>query len=629
MKNAVLMFLLLGLVFSLSAVPRNLVVVEIATGTWCGYCPGAAMGAHDLLANGHAVAIIKNHNGDNYANTYSNARNSYYGVSGYPTAYFDGLNASVGGSATQSMYSNYLPKVNARLQVPSKYEISAVGNAQGNDYTVMVTVSKPEADTNTGVKLHAVLTQSNIPFNWGNQTTVDNVNRLMSPNQNGTNISLETGEQTTETLTFTMNSAWDVNNCEMVFFLQNNTSKEILQGVKYSLAELVGAYPVSHETINFPNQYVGGTTNFPIVIRNFGQTAATGTLAINNSVFSLSANTFNIPPAQSLTVNVGFTPTSDQVYNATLSINGNLYNHPEIEIPVTGTGFFNDPPVAEDVMIIGPPIVFLGITGSYTYTDPDGDAEGGTTLRWYRYVNDSPLLIVGQTEAFYQPQEEDLGLQLAFEVIPRDAHGMAGPAVVSNPTPPIEVVPPPRNLAATLEPPNTVVLTWERPMYFENRAFVGYRLYRDGLNISTITNANTLTFRDTYVQDGVHEYWICSLFNNPHLLSGPSNVATISINVDSDDHIAPPASVSFYPNPFKDSSAFEIQTKAMEEVSISIFNIKGQMQASWSQKADANGNIHSLWDGKDQAGKRLNSGVYYYKIESPNLKQTGKIIKIN
>ncbi len=87
MKKSLLIFLLLmGILSALLAVPRELVVVEIATGTWCGYCPGAAMGAHDLLQNGHAVAIVKNHNGDTFANTYSNARNSYYAITGYPTA---------------------------------------------------------------------------------------------------------------------------------------------------------------------------------------------------------------------------------------------------------------------------------------------------------------------------------------------------------------------------------------------------------------------------------------------------------------------------------------------------------------------------------------------------------------
>ncbi len=77
-------------------VPREMVALEIATGTWCTYCPGAAMGADDLLENGCFVAVMENHNGDPFANTYSNARNSYYGVPGYPTAIFDAVDAVIG-----------------------------------------------------------------------------------------------------------------------------------------------------------------------------------------------------------------------------------------------------------------------------------------------------------------------------------------------------------------------------------------------------------------------------------------------------------------------------------------------------------------------------------------------------
>ncbi|MDT8393913.1 MAG: hypothetical protein RQ761_08705 [Bacteroidales bacterium] len=93
MKKVFLTLIAVTLVAGLFAqqINRERVVVEIATGTWCQYCPGAAMGADDLVANGHDVAIIEYHNGDAFANAFSNHRNSYYSVSGYPTAHFDGV----------------------------------------------------------------------------------------------------------------------------------------------------------------------------------------------------------------------------------------------------------------------------------------------------------------------------------------------------------------------------------------------------------------------------------------------------------------------------------------------------------------------------------------------------------
>jgi hypothetical protein len=63
MKN---LFILTGLILLLTqafsqGVQRNQVVMEIGTGTWCTYCPGAANGAHDLLVNGCPQLLLRDH----------------------------------------------------------------------------------------------------------------------------------------------------------------------------------------------------------------------------------------------------------------------------------------------------------------------------------------------------------------------------------------------------------------------------------------------------------------------------------------------------------------------------------------------------------------------------------------
>ena len=626
MKNKALILLLLAAFTVLSALPRELVVVEIATGTWCGYCPGAAMGAHDLLNNGHDVAIVKNHNGDTYANTYSNARNSYYGVSGFPTAYFDGLNPTSGGSASSSMYSNYLPKVNARLSVPSHYTISASGAIDGTEMTVLVTVSKPEADTNTNVVLHSSLTQSNIPHNWGNQTTVENVNRLMSPNQNGTPINLGTGESTSVSLTFTLNSAWNLNDLELVLWLQNVSSKEILQGKKYAVPALTGAFPVSMDAVNFEDMYVNGVATQQLIFNNFSEVTVNATLAVDNPVFGASASTLSIPALQSAIVDVTFAPTAAQTYTGTMTVNGNFLNHPSISIPLSGTGFTNAAPTATEVNLIGPPVMHQILLGSYTFVDADANSEGESIMKWYRIVGGTPMEIAEANAISYPIVDEDLGYPLAFEITPVDQHGMAGAPVMSEPTLPIEALPAPANFQAVLNPPNNVILSWERPPHFDGeKGFVGYRIFRGGLNISTITNPNTLGFADTYVPDGTHEYWICSLFNNPMELSEPSNIVTVVVGGNSTDDpaISPAFNVSASPNPFTNSTSIQIKSAAHSNVNLKLFNLKGQQLHSWDLKADAAGNAIQNLDAMN-----MDSGVYFYRMESSGKTLTGKLIRI-
>ncbi len=246
---------------------RDMVILEIGTGTWCGYCPGAAMGADDLIENGHDVAVIENHNGDDYANQYSNARNSYYGITGYPTAVFGGMDYVVGGSATQSMYTTYLPFYEGREEIMTAFSLELFGGGVSrNEYNVTGTISKHAPAMNENVVFQLALTETNIPENWGGLNHVNFVTRLMTPDENGTAIDVINNDYIEINLSFTIDPAWDVANCELVYFLQDNDTKEILQGGKVMVNELlsVGINEELEEngiTINniFPNPTTGKT----------------------------------------------------------------------------------------------------------------------------------------------------------------------------------------------------------------------------------------------------------------------------------------------------------------------------------------------------------------------------------
>lgn len=239
------MALLFCFVFApLAAVPRELVVVELFTSVSCSGCPGAAMGVHDLITNGHPVAVIANHPNDPYTSPDAVGRFQYYGALSTPTAFFDGLNPANNSSSATSLYPVYLPRVNARLAVPSSFTISATGQADSLEFFTTVTIAKAEADTNSTVVLYAAVTESAIPYAWQNQSSLEYVNRRMVPDYHGTPVALNAlapGEQLSLDLDFVVKHDWIQENCEIIFWLQNEQSREILQARKYTLAELVAA----------------------------------------------------------------------------------------------------------------------------------------------------------------------------------------------------------------------------------------------------------------------------------------------------------------------------------------------------------------------------------------------------
>jgi PKD repeat protein len=238
-------------IFSVSAqqIDRNMVLLEITTGIWCPNCPAAARGAHDLHANGDPVAIIENHGPINYdfANTYSVARNSYYGNSSYPDAQFDGEWGSVlGGSYGGNMYSTYLSKVNQRMAIQTSFDIEILGSYSGNNYDIIVRVTKVADYSGTNLRVRLALTESNIQYNWQGMTELDFVNQLMVPDANGTSVTFTSiGQIIDVPLSFTFDNAWDIDECELVAFIQDDGTKEALNAATVMVTNLQPAVPIA------------------------------------------------------------------------------------------------------------------------------------------------------------------------------------------------------------------------------------------------------------------------------------------------------------------------------------------------------------------------------------------------
>lgn len=249
MKKLIFTFLTTFAIFSLFAqIDREIVIIEVGTGTGCPYCPGAAMGLHDLYTNGDPVAGIEYHNynsGDPFNTPEAPVRCSYYGISGYPTAQFDGeYNEYVGGSNSNSLYSSYLPIVNARMQMDAFFTSELAGENNGDTYNITVTCTKNGQYDGTNLVLHVVLTETDIPYNWQGQTAIDYTQRLMVPGASGTPITFPTNNSTVEVeLSFTFDNTWVKDNCELICFIQDNDNKNILHGGAVMLPDLDPGYP--------------------------------------------------------------------------------------------------------------------------------------------------------------------------------------------------------------------------------------------------------------------------------------------------------------------------------------------------------------------------------------------------
>lgn len=223
-------------------VQRKLVLVEIATGTWCTFCPGSAMGADDLLSNGHPVAILEHHDGDSYETTESANRVSYYGVTGFPTTVFDGTSDIVGGNASASIYGAYVPEVEAAYPVTTPFDINMSWSQTGNQIDVAIDVEQVGSYSGNGVSVYLVAIESHIPENWLGMTEVNEVNRDMVPNEMGTPLTISQGNTVTTNLSFNLDPTWVQAEMDIVAFVQDPGTKMVYNAIKTPLQTPAAQY---------------------------------------------------------------------------------------------------------------------------------------------------------------------------------------------------------------------------------------------------------------------------------------------------------------------------------------------------------------------------------------------------
>lgn len=223
-------------------VERAKVLLEIATGTWCFYCPGSAMGADDLYEGDFDVAVIEFHIGDTWENVYAGDRDAYYGVSGYPTAFFDGIVDVVGGSNTESMFDTYFPVYQTRMGIPSLYdlEVDVIYNRGSYSFTVDVMLEQLWTYSSTDMVLQLALTESHLPEVWYDLDEVNFVLREMYPDAAGTTVTLaDIGDTEEFNFEIEVPDTYDIENCQLVVYLQDNDTKEVMNSDMVKLGQVV------------------------------------------------------------------------------------------------------------------------------------------------------------------------------------------------------------------------------------------------------------------------------------------------------------------------------------------------------------------------------------------------------
>jgi hypothetical protein len=95
-------------------------------------------------------------------------------------------------------------------------------------------------------------------------------------------------------------------------------------------------------------------------------------------------------------------------------------------------------------------------------------------------------------------------------------------------------------------------------------------------------------------------------------------VYNIKVNADDLDNVVIPAFslAQNYPNPFNSSTRIGYSLNKECNVTLDIFNVKGQLVKTLFRGFANKGGLTTTWNGKDNLGNDCSSGIYFYKLNT-------------
>jgi len=159
---------------------------------------------------------------------------------------------------------------------------------------------------------------------------------------------------------------------------------------------------------------------------------------------------------------------------------------------------------------------------------------------------------------------------------------------------------------------------------------VGYKVYRkfNTDQFYLVQESEETTYHEVLSLEGTYVYYIVVKFFNVD--GTPSQFINIPFPFEdvSDNEI--PSLVTKlnnnYPNPFNPSTNISFTLSKPGRTTLNIYNMKGQL-VNHLVNEDMNPGIHNVvWNGKDENGRNVSSGVYLYRLESGTYQATRKML---
>lgn len=194
---------------------------------------------------------------------------------------------------------------------------------------------------------------------------------------------------------------------------------------------------------------------------------------------------------------------------------------------------------------------------------------------------------------------------------------------------------PPLDVERLVQDVNEVILTWDSP---DAENITGYKVYRKtdeeisfGAPIAELDN-DQFSYTDDVWYDGVYTYGLTTVYEDGESVPIPTPEVVIEgSGVGDGETVDVPAKYGLsqnYPNPFNPTTTIHFAIPNAESVRLSVYDMSGKLVKMLVDE-DKEAGYHSVkWNGNDESGNAVGSGVYIYRIEAGEYNQTKRCVML-
>ncbi len=178
-------------------------------------------------------------------------------------------------------------------------------------------------------------------------------------------------------------------------------------------------------------------------------------------------------------------------------------------------------------------------------------------------------------------------------------------------------------------PPTLVRDDGKKHVATDRETFVQFNIYKqiESGYFEMVDSTTIEEFEDTIEMNRIYRYYVTVLYDTGESL--PTDVISIvHYNGNENDEI--PEYVnnleSNYPNPFNPETNFAFSIANPADVSLKIYNVKGQLVKTLVNERMDQGRHVITWSGTADTGKPVSSGIYFYRLQTDKYTQTRKAL---